>query len=179
TYTNPTTINAGTLQISGSGSLYTNGTVAGSVVVNGGGTLNFARYDAFGNAFATTPVVVTINAGGLVTNGANFNTLVNLQLNGGELRAADSTNSSYPAYQLKGTVAVGGAAASLISSIGSGFNGIQVGNNTAGGATTFSVADATSSSLPDLTISAVLQNGRDTGGNLVASGLVKTGAGTL
>jgi autotransporter-associated beta strand protein len=182
TYTGVTTVDAGTLALSGSGSLYTGGTFAGSIQVNSGGTLAFARSNAFGNALATPAATVTVAAGGLATNsGAFFNTLGNLTLNGGELRAAGGSSSTFPAFQLKGTVTAGGTSASSITTTGASNSQIQLGNNTAGGVTTFNVVDATSSPATDLTLSAILQDGRSSaGGNpAVASGLTKTGTGTL
>ena len=55
---------------------------------------------------------------------------------------------------------------------------IQLGNNTAGGVTTFAVADAVSGAGVDLQIAAVLTDGRSASA-AVASGLTKSGAGTL
>ncbi len=178
-YTGVTTVDAGTLRLTGTA--YSQGAGSGSVIVNSGGTLALHRSDIFGNHLSSSPVALTINAGGLVTNNgvASFNTLNNLTLNGGTLEAGSGVEASWPAYQLKGTVTAGGASASAITSTGGTNSQIQLGNNAAGGTTTFAVADATASNAEDLSITAVLQNGRDAAFAAVASGLVKTGAGTL
>jgi autotransporter-associated beta strand protein len=178
TYTGATTINAGTLAFTPGGTIAT----ASTINVNDGGTLLFNRGDTWGNAYTTTSAPIVIAQGGLVENGARFNTLVDLTLNGGELRANGGANTNYQAYQLKGTVTAGGSSASLISAntSASANNTIQLGNNTEGGVTVFNVADATGDSSADLTVSAVLTNGRNlTNTGFVASGLTKNGTGTL
>ncbi len=172
TYTGGTTINAGTLQFTGSGSLYNNGANAGSVVVNNGGTLAFGRSDTFGNATTTSPVTVTVNAGGLVTSNGTYTTLPTLILNGGELRANGGGNAGFPAYQLR-SVTVGGSSVSSITAPSGTFSIISIGQF-ANDNVTFNVADATGDANVDLTVSAPLQNG--TGGN---DGLIKSGAGTI
>ncbi len=180
-YTGPTTVNAGTLQFAGTGSVYNNGTGAGAVTVNAGGTLAFGRHDTFGNHLARPVTAVVVNPGGLVQNAATFTTLMDLTLNGAELRANGGASASWPAYQLKGRVAVVGSAASHVTATASAnaCTQIQLGDNTVGGVTTFDVADATGTPAADLTVLAALQDGRNAGYAAVASGLVKTGPGTL
>ncbi|WP_367874402.1 autotransporter-associated beta strand repeat-containing protein [Luteolibacter sp. Populi] len=182
TYSGTTTVNTGTLRLSGD--LYADGTTAGSISVNSGATLSLNRQDILGNHSFNSPAVLTIQSGGLVTNaGGNvYNTLSNLVINGGELRADGGSSSVFPAYQLKGTVTTGGTSTSTIGTTAAANSQIQIGNNSAGGLTTFAVADATGNSSPDLSIAATLQDGRSFGAGgtgLVASGLVKTGPGTL
>ncbi len=177
TYSGPTTVSAGTLRLQNS--IYSQGTIAGVVTVGSGGTLDLRAQDIFGNHTDNSNVRVTIEAGGLVTNGNFFNTFADLTLNGGELRAGGGEGEIWPAFQLKGTVSTGGSSASSITTTGASNSRIQIGNNNAGGFTTFDVADATGSGAADLTISAVLQNGRDSEASFVASGLMKTGEGTL
>ncbi|MBS0656705.1 MAG: autotransporter-associated beta strand repeat-containing protein [Verrucomicrobia bacterium] len=182
-FTGPLTVSGGTLSIFGAGSVFNGGSLAGSVIqVGSGGVLSFERQDAFGGHTAVPATALVVAAGGRVENGsANFNTLANLTLNGGELRANGGFTAQFPAFQLKGTVTAGGSAASLISATASlnAFHTIQLGNNANGGATTFAVADATASAAADLTISAVLEDGRLPGGGAAASGLTKVGPGTL
>jgi autotransporter-associated beta strand protein len=182
TFTGTTDVNAGTLALSGSGSLYTGGTAAGSININNGGTLLFSRNDSFGTYLTSTPVLLTIGAGGVVSNGAYFTTLNNLTMNGGELRSTGGLNSNYGSYQLKGTVTVSGSSASAITSTGTtnALANIQLGNNVAGGTTTFNVADVTGDANADLSAdTAFVDDWNSTGTARVASGLVKTGAGTM
>ena len=164
------------------GSLGNSQTVGRTITIDSGGTLRFSHNDILGNVASTANVQVVINAGGLVENGGFFNTLNNLALNGGELRANGGANATFPAYHLKGTVAVGGSSASTITANTSvnAFNRLQIGDNTVGGSTTFNVADSTGNASSDLMVSAQLSNGRDAGGSTdVTSGLTKTGSGTL
>ncbi len=181
TYTGNTTIAGGTLTFSGSGSLYSGGTASGNILVQNGATLAFARNDTFG-AYTTTPATtLTLASGSLATSGAYFTTLGHLTLTGGELRATGGLSATFASFGLKGTVTASGSAASSLTTTGATHAGLQLGNNTAGGATTFSVADVTASSAADLTISAPLFNSRSSADSstAVASGLTKTGAGTL
>jgi len=173
TYTGATTINAGTLMLSNSGSLYNNGTGAGAIAVNNGGTLFFNRQDTFGNADTYNPTAITVNSGGLIQNGAFFNNLFNLTLNGGELRANGGSGSGWGAYELSGTVTVGGTNASLITANTSVNSSNSVLLSRAG-TTTFNVANATADAAPDLLVGARLT---DANGNV--ANLLKTGAGTM
>ena len=179
TYTGATIVDAGTLRLTGTA--YSQGSVSGSITVNSGATLALNRSDIFGFHTAVSPVSITINAGGLFTNTcvSSYNTLNNLTFNGGTLYADAGAGASFPAYQLKGNVTAGGSSPSLISTSGAANSQIQLGNNTVDGTTTFNVADVTSSGADDLVISATLQDGRNPGGTAVASGLIKTGSGTL
>ncbi|MBS0659567.1 MAG: autotransporter-associated beta strand repeat-containing protein [Verrucomicrobia bacterium] len=183
-FSGPMTVNAGKVSLSGAGTLYNAGSLAGSTLtLNGASILSLERNDAFGNHAALPVSATVLNAGTRIENAATFNTLANLTLNGAELRANGGASNVFPAYQLKGTITVGGSAASTISAPGTinAFTAIHLGNNTAGGVTTFNVADATGSSAADLTIANQLEDGRapaDPYAN-VASGLTKTGAGTL
>ena len=138
-----------------------------------GGTVTFAASDTFGNAGAMSSPVITINSGGTLASGGFFNTMWDITLNGGTLLANGGVNDPSGAFALKGTVTIGGSVASNIS-VGAGTNNtVSLGIST-GGFTTFNVADVTASTAPDLTISTVLNNNSN-----VASGLIKTGAGTL
>ncbi|MEI6345444.1 MAG: autotransporter-associated beta strand repeat-containing protein [Verrucomicrobiota bacterium] len=166
TYAGQTTVQSGTLALTGSGSVYNNGLSAGSIVVNAGGNLFLGRNDTFGiNAVNNSPVVITVNQGGVVQNGAFFNNLNNLTLNGGELRANGGATSGASgglnAFQLQNTVTVGGSYKPSIitanSSVNSN-NGISLYGNT-----TFNVADVFSEGMydvanPDLVVSAALVN---------------------
>ncbi len=161
--TNPTTSSLG------------NPMVSRNIVVNNGGTLQFTAGDALGGATTTPAATVVINAGGTVNNsGSVFTTLGPVTLNGGTLTTLGGPNANYQSFNLMGSVTVGGTSASTISVTGAGNanNGFHLQTNT-----TFNVADATSSSATDLTVSAPLVNRNATlGGN---GGFTKSGAGTM
>lgn len=176
TYSGPTTIAGGTLQINGS--IYgTSG--PGAIDVMNGGTLALARNDTFGSHTVVPASTITIESGGLVTNtGGYFTTLNNLTFNGGELRANGGANATFPAYSLKGTVTANGSVSSTISATTTynTFNTVQIGNNVAGGVTTFNVTDYYGS----LNIAQALRDSENVGVTAtVASGLTKIGYGTL
>jgi autotransporter-associated beta strand protein len=173
---------AGTLTIASGGSSY-------SQTVVSGGILDFTVNDAFGNHSGSTHDIV-INAGALVTNstvGSGFTTFRDITLNGGELRATNTLSAlsgTFQAYQLRGTVTVGGSSASTISDVGQANGAINLGGTTdiGGGFGTnavFAVADVTSSTAADLTVSAKLKNSASTTFTPLRTGIDKTGAGTL
>ncbi len=152
------------------GSALGNPQVARNINVNNAGTLKFTGADTFGSANTDVDATLVVNAGGTVTNnGDNFNTLGPVQLNGGTLTGTGGAVTAYQMYNLRGTVTVGGAAASTIS--GSGTNS---GYHLAA-PTTFNVADATAGT--DLTVSATLINQDGTHGG--SGALTKTGPGTM
>ncbi|MEZ0258724.1 MAG: beta strand repeat-containing protein, partial [Chthoniobacter sp.] len=175
-YTGPTQINGGALRLDG---VIYGGTGPGSIDIGNGGSLILTRSDSFGVHNTTPQSRVTIETGGVVTNaGPYFTTFVNLTINGGELRANGGTSPVYPAYQLKGTVTVGGTGVSTFSSTASvnQFTGVQLGDNTIGGTTTFSVTNAGAS----LNVAASLVDGCNRENTaLVTSGLIKNGPGTM
>jgi fibronectin-binding autotransporter adhesin len=179
-YTGVTNVNAGTLVFGTGGSVYNSGANAGSISINNGGTVRIDRQDLFGGHTSVPTATITVNSGGLLLGNGFYNTLNNLTLNGGTLQMANGDNF-WGSFALKGTVTVGGSSASNISSGGSTANFIRIGTNTAGGATIFDVGDSTGNANADLTISAQLRDNKELGGsfNDVASGLTKTGTGTL
>ena len=145
---------------------------ANAATINGG-TVTFAASDTFGNATTMSSPVITINSGVTLASGGFFNTIWDLTLNGGTLLANGGVNDPFGAFALKGTVKIGGSAASNILASSGSFNTVSLGTSS-GGTTTFNVSDVTASTAPDLTISNVLNNNSN-----VASSLIKTGAGTL
>ncbi|NDE94520.1 MAG: hypothetical protein EB036_14245, partial [Betaproteobacteria bacterium] len=168
-------VNAGNLILNAAGSSGYSTNLG--IVINNGGTVTLGHSDMFGGTGwdATTSPGFTVNAGGTLASSNNFNTLWNLNLNGGTLLANGGANSPAQAFALAGTVTVGGSSASLIQAgtNGNGLNMVNISGN--GNSTlTFNVADVTSSSAADLTVTAGLQNSRG-----VLSSLNKTGAGTL
>ena len=168
-------VNAGNLILNAAGSSGYSTNLG--IVINNGGTVTLGHSDMFGGTGwdATTSPGFTVNAGGTLASSNNFNTLWNVNLNGGTLLANGGANSPAQAFALAGTVTVGGSSASLIQAgtNGNGLNMVNISGN--GNSTlTFNVADVTSSSAADLTVTAGLQNSRG-----VLSSLNKTGSGTL
>ena len=170
TFSGATTINGGTLAFSGSGSI----AEASTITVNNTGTLRFDRNDTWGNANTDTSAAITINAGGTMESGGNYNTLRDLTLNGGTVALTGGNSSTYPSFALKGTVTVGGSQASQINTVSGSNNAINIGDADLG-ATVFDVTDATGNADADLVISAVLQDNSDASGNSIT----KTGSGTV
>ncbi|MEO7934381.1 MAG: autotransporter-associated beta strand repeat-containing protein [Chthoniobacterales bacterium] len=202
TLTGNLTINGGTLatglalgnpgtntsQSSGLGDIGTS--VSRTLTVNNGGTLSLTGGNVLGtggstNTLATTTLVV--NQGGVFQSGLNgsgtgwWNKLGPVILNGGTIHVGSGANTtSFQGLALLGTVTVGGSTASVIDTFASSnnaSNGIHLGqNSTASQSIVFNVADVTGNSAADLTIAAKLLN---TSSSQVASGLTKTGVGTL
>ncbi len=167
-YTGTTTVSAGVLQFSGSGSAYSGGTFAGNIVVEQAGTLRFARHDTFGSAAANPAVTITVN-GGTVTNSSGwFTPLGPVVLNQGTI-AAGQGHSAWDAFLLKGTVTtVAAANSSYLTSTGA--NSAFHLNSTG---TTFHVADG--AAQHDLVVSGTLANYYPG----TAGSLIKTGPGTM
>lgn len=172
----------GTLTMAAGGSTY-------SQTVVSGGVLDFTANDVFGTHSASVHTL-TVNAGALVTNSTGaggFNTFQNLNLNGGELRSTNTLSAlsgTFQAYHIRGTVTVGGTAASTISDVGQANGAINIGGTTdlgggVGANAVFAVADATSSAAADLTVSAKLKNSANGAFAALHTGIDKTGAGTL
>lgn len=176
TYTGVTTVNGGTLSIVAGGSI--NNDPLSGVVVNTGATLNFSRSDTFGTVPTTVLVPITINGGTLKNTGSVYNTLGTINLNGATISAVGGLNTNFNSFGLTSTVNIGGTAASTITSTGTN-SAIQLGMGSVS-SVNFNVPDVNSAGT-DLTVSAVLANGRtDATGTTVQPGnLVKTGAGTL
>lgn len=126
----------------------------------------------------------------MVTNSSGtsgFTTFKDLTLNGGELRATNNLTAlsgAFQAYHLLSTVTVGGTSASTISDVSQANGAINIGGTTdlgggKGSNLLISVADATSSSAADLTISAKLKNSASSSYAVLQTGINKTGLGTL
>lgn len=175
TFTGVTTVNAGTLELTGGiNSMYSGGVTAGQVTVNGG-TLLLSNSDIFGQSNTALNVVLTVNAGGTVKNGAGFyNPFRNAVFNGGTLETNDGVSAGYQAFGLEGTVTVGGSSATSFTTVCTTNNGISIGRQGVAATTTFDVADATSSAAADLVVAVPVT---DMGGQV--SSLAKTGAGTM
>jgi autotransporter-associated beta strand protein len=129
-----------------------------------------------------TPITLsgTINTDTSNVVGGGFITVLGaLTFDGGTLTTAAGANSSdFQSYAFNNTVTVTGSTASSITSTStsSAGNGIHLAHNTSGVSRTFNVADVTGDANADLTISARLVDSSNSQG---ATGMTKTGAGTL
>ena len=185
-YTGNISITGGTLLATGTtggvnpttGSLGNPQTASRTITVGTGAALSFGNNDILGN-HASSPVVKLVVNGGTFTNNGNFfTTLGAVDLNAGTINSTGGANLSFPSFSLRGPVTVGGSATSTIGGAGANSQ-MVVGVNTAGSQTTFNVADATGDSVSDLNVTVLLQNNRDGAGAEVATGIVKSGAGTM
>jgi autotransporter-associated beta strand protein len=161
-----------------------------NIIVNSGGTLSLTGGNVLGTGGSTNTLsntTLVVNAGGLFRSGLDgagtgwWNKIGATNLNGGTIRIGSGANTtSFQGLALIGTVTVGGSSASSIENFAasnSASNGVHLGQNaTAGQSITFNVADVTGNSATDLSVSTNLLN---TSANLTASGLTKTGAGTM
>lgn len=177
-----------TSQSSGLGDIGT--AVSRTLTVNNGGTLSLTGGNVLGTGGSTNTLAnltLVVNQGGVFQTGLNgsgagwWNKLGPVNLNGGTIHVGSGANTgSFQGLALLDTVTVGGSTASVIDTFASSnnaSNGIHLGqNNTASQSIVFNVADVTADAASDLTVSAKLLN---TSANQVASGLTKTGVGTL
>lgn len=143
---------------------------ASTVTVNSNATLTFTINNVFGGSGMSATNLPTLVVDGLVYS-TRYNAMPNLVLNGGTLDQAPSDSGTYNGYQFLGSVTVGGAAASTISSE----NGKP--DHLLSGGTTFNVA-VTGAGGPDLEVSCALTNASGDYGS-GAGWLIKTGAGTM
>jgi len=176
-FTGNVTVSTGTLVASGlgaaaggNGSLGAANVPGKTVTVGAAGTLSFTSNNIFGNGVANSDLPAVVIDGGTLAS-TRYNVLGNVTLNGGTLSQESTDSGGYQGFQFRGSVTVGGSAASTIST----------GNDKAnhlGATTEFIVADATASAVPDLVISTPLANqSNDFGAG--AGALVKSGPGTL
>lgn len=138
-------------------------------------TLQFGSHDNFGSASTTFSPAIVIHSGGTLDSGGWFNTLWDLNLNGGTL-TANGGDSNWGSIGLTGTVTVDGPAPSTID-VGANPTNARIDLRTVG--TTFEVADVTHDGNPDLTISAVISNGPPGSMLWNVGSLIKGGPGTL
>jgi autotransporter-associated beta strand protein len=164
--------------------------VTRSITINSGGILSLTGGNVLGTGGSSgtlAGVTLVVNSGGAFQTGANaagagwWNKIGAVNLNGGSIHVGSgANNTNFQGLALIGTVTVGGSSASVIDNLGSSdsaFNAVHLGQNaTAGQVITFDVADVTGDASADLTVSTKLIN---TSSNLVASGLAKTGVGTM
>ncbi|HSV14889.1 MAG TPA: autotransporter-associated beta strand repeat-containing protein, partial [Tepidisphaeraceae bacterium] len=148
TYSGPTTINAGTLQMNS-----TNATSA-SVTVNSGGTLALNAGDALG--VATGKNVLTINSGTVSNNMSTGRVTIwnDLTMTGGTLTGTGSGDGN-GAYTLNTQVIATSDAGGNAATISGGPIGLQ-NRNVSGGSITFNVARGPATPASDLIVSANL-----------------------
>jgi fibronectin-binding autotransporter adhesin len=176
-FTGDVAVSTGTLVTSGlgaaaggNGSLGAANVPGKTITVGAAGTLSFTSNNIFGNGVANSDLpTVVINGGTLVAT--RYNVLGNVTLNGGTLDQSATDAGGYQGYQFRGSVTVGGSAASTISTGNAKANHL-------GATTEFIVADATASAAADLVVSAPLANQSNDFG-AAPGALVKSGPGTL
>ncbi|MBN8456414.1 MAG: tandem-95 repeat protein [Verrucomicrobia bacterium] len=169
TYTGGTTVQGGTLNLTGGGG--TRGTIRGTVTVQSGGTLQLATDDATGyGGGANALTTINLTGGNLHVSTASNQTLgsATLNLTGGSITGV--TNGNIDFYG--GTSALNSLASATTSTI----SGIPI-SPLRQGSTTFNVAAGTTASGVDLDISSVLRTSPS--GDPAGASLIKTGAGTL
>jgi autotransporter-associated beta strand protein len=176
-FTGNVTVNGGTLVASSaaaangsSGPLGVANAAGRRITVGSGAILSFTSNNIYGNGSGNPNLPTTAINGGTLTS-TRYNVLGNVELNGGTLTQSASDSGGYQGYQFRGSVAVGGSAASSIET-GNG-KGNHLGANTV-----FNVADATGNAGADLTVSTPLLN-QSADFSSAAGGLTKEGAGTM
>lgn len=164
--------------------------VARNINVNAGGTLSLTAGNTLGTGSSTntlSAVTLNVNPGGVFQTGLNgsgsgwWNKIGAVNLNGGTIHVGSGANTTnFQGLALIGTVTAAGSTASTIDNFAaanSASDGIHLGQNaTAGQSITFNVGDVTGNANVDLTVAPALLN---TSSTLTASGLTKTGAGTM
>jgi fibronectin-binding autotransporter adhesin len=167
-YTGQTTVNGGTLTLSGTNSPNSTISTSSGLVVNNNGTVNFTVDNALAGSVATLPI--TINAGGLITqSGANSAHIRGtLTLAGGTLAttgAPSGTGTTFGTYDFDNTVVAGGVTATSTISA----QGIIL--SQAGG-TIFNVASGATSGI-DLNVTGTFSH------TSADNGLIKQGTGVM
>ncbi|MES2658987.1 MAG: LamG-like jellyroll fold domain-containing protein [Verrucomicrobiota bacterium] len=161
-----------------------------NISISSGATLSLTGGNVLGTGSSTNTLsntTLVINTGGLFRSGLDgsgtgwWNKIGAVSLNGGMIRVGSGANTTnFQGLALIGTVTVAGTTASTIENYAASnatSNGVHLGQNaTASQVITFNVADVTTSSATDLTVSTRLLN---TSANLTASGLLKSGGGTM
>ncbi len=198
TFSGSLTINSGTLQAgTGQGAAPATSNLGAlqpasnrNIIINNGGTLSLTGGNVLGTGASTNTLsnnTLVVNPGGVFRTGLDgagagwWNKIGAINLNGGTIRVGSGANTTnFQALALIGTVIVDGLIPSAIEAFAASnpaSNSLHLGQNAATGqAITFNVADVTANSASDLTVAPGLTN---TSANLTASGLTKSGTGTL
>ena len=169
TFTGGTTVQSGTLSLTGGGG--TRGTIRGAATVLSDGTLQLATGDATGyGGGANALTTINLTGGNLHVSTSSNQTLggATINLTGGSITGV--TNGNIDFYG--GTSALNSLASSTTSTI----SGIPI-SPLRQGSTTFNVAAGTTASGVDLDISSVLRTSPS--GDPTGASLIKAGAGTL
>ena len=169
TYTGGTTVNAGTLNLTGGGG--SSGTICGMATVNTGGTLELSIGDAIGYGGGATALTVINLAGGTL----NVNTTANQTLGSATINLAGGSITGNTGGNLD---FFGGASAlnTLPATNTASISGVPL-SPLRQGSTTFTIASGATSSGIDLDISSVLRTSPS--GDASGAVLYKAGSGTL
>ena len=175
-FTGNITVNGGSLVASTGGTGPTsdlgNVSVARTITVNAGGTLNMTINDVLGRGQAASPINAGIVINGGTVTSTRYNAIGNVTLNTAGLLTQNATDGSgtagFQGYQFTGGVTADGTSATTIA------GGTNNAGNHLGANTNFNVIGTTGA----LTVTSRLvnQSGNFGNGN---GGLTKTGAGTL
>ncbi len=169
TYTGGTTINNGTLNLTGGGG--GSGTIRGTVTVNPGGTLQLSTGDAVGYSGGAAALTVINLAGGSLKVSSSANQTLGsatLNLTGGSITGTSAGNLDF----------FGGASAlnTFPSSTTATISGVAL-SPLRQGSTTFTIAAGTTPSGVDLDITSVLR--ASPSGDAAGAIFYKAGPGTL
>lgn len=164
-YTGGTTLNAGTLDLTGGGGA--NGVIRGTATVNSGAELRLSTGDATGyNTGSASLTSINVVGGTLNINTTSNQTLggASINLTGGAITGVSGSNLDF--FQGASTVNT------LASSAESTISGVIVSIRQAAGLT-FTVADGAAAT--DLRVSSVIANNS----SFTTAALIKAGAGTM
>jgi fibronectin-binding autotransporter adhesin len=176
TYSGATTINEGTLKLSGNQkrNLNTTYTVDGPSAV-----LEAANIQVFSAFNAYYDKVLTANNGGTIKASNVAIRIGDVTLSNGSSLTAEAVNLTYGGFYLGRLT---GDASPTVTVSGSGASQIDGAGSIAMVSTIFNVADVTGDSGADLTVSVKLHDMTDsgyTGGEDIDGAITKTGAGTM
>jgi fibronectin-binding autotransporter adhesin len=176
-FTGDLTLSAGELQASlasGANPVATalgDPTVAGRVVnVSTGTTLRLMSHDILGNGTTANTQIKFVVAGTLANNGAQYNLLRDVELQGGTLLATGGALATFGAYGLYGTISTTGTNPATISASGT-YGVIHMGTMGSAGPVTFNIG-----ATADLNVTATLV---DRAGGAGVGSMVKSGPGTM
>jgi len=154
-----------------------NATVARTITINHGATLELNVGNIFGTGTYAQANVALADSGIIINTSNDTNTLGALTLTGGTLTASAGTaNASFQSYVFSQGVTVNGTTQSVMSTAGTTNAGFHLGANAAANITFNVDPSATGAAL---LVSAPLIGGSGTAGGVAGSGIIKTGVGTM